>query len=259
MINHARNLLLNIAPNPSYSATHLFDEIIDPNYLVKPLPSHLQAIRRALFGEAPDRTMLNYRSRELLALLVNTELQSFIADLDPRITYDLKDDSQLLQPYFQLVATQYSGATNELGLAYNPWTSNSGRLKYSWHVSYDGTTADLVLHSTYTQAAYTPSFTAGLSEPLLLPGTKSAYITLADSPATWQLSYLAKPAKDLGEVLADIDSLGNTAVLELFGIGSPRADTEPFKTFFNLWRYHYALPMRLGGILLALIYRTNEL
>lgn len=259
MINHARNLLLNIEPNPSYSATRLFDEIIDPNYLVKPLPSYLETIRRALFGEAPDRTMLNYRGRELLALLVNTELQSFITALDPRITYDLSDDSQVLQPYFQLTATQLSGAENALGLAYNPWTSASGRLAYSWYVSYDGTTANLVLHSAYTQAAYTPSFSAGLSPPLLLPGTKSAYITLADIPATWRLSYVAKPAKDLGEVLADIDSLGNTAVLELFGVGTPRAETEPFKTFFNLWRYHYALPMRLGGILLALIYRTNEL
>ena len=53
----------------------------------------------------------------------------------------------------------------------------------------------------------------------------------------------------LAAVLSQINKL------ELPGLFS---DVEPYKTFSNFYRQHPVLPMRLVGVLLALIYRTEE-
>jgi hypothetical protein len=43
-------------------------------------------------------------------------------------------------------------------------------------------------------------------------------------------------------------------LVELFGLSR----SEPWNTFRELWRRHQETPYQLGGALLALIYRTEE-
>jgi hypothetical protein len=50
-----------------------------------------------------------------------------------------------------------------------------------------------------------------------------------------------------------LELLGEPVFLELFGA----APVEPYATFKNLWFDHPSAAHRLGGLLLALIYRTD--
>ena len=49
--------------------------------------------------------------------------------------------------------------------------------------------------------------------------------------------------------------VGEPVLLQLFGV-SP---VEPYKTFHNCFLNHPELAYQLGGLLLALVYRTAEL
>jgi hypothetical protein len=49
-------------------------------------------------------------------------------------------------------------------------------------------------------------------------------------------------------------SIGEPTLTSLFGV----APAEPFRTFQNLWEQNDEVPLRLGGLILATIYRTNE-
>lgn len=86
MINHARNLLMNVLPDTS-QRQYVGEEIIPADYRPVVLPSYLRTLRTALFGTEPDRVFLNTRVRELLHMLHTTELAPYVYNLDPRATY----------------------------------------------------------------------------------------------------------------------------------------------------------------------------
>lgn len=72
--------------------------------------------------------------------------------------------------------------------------------------------------------------------------------------ARWRITVRANPAPVVANI-STLELLGEPLFLELFGV----ADVEPYATFKNLWFDHPLPPYRLGGLVLALIYRTNEL
>lgn len=86
MINHGRSLLLNISGS-NYQPQYLGEEYIPPTFSRLDLPSYLQIARRLLFGARPERVFLNYRVRELLHTVHETELAEYLYALDPRVTY----------------------------------------------------------------------------------------------------------------------------------------------------------------------------
>ena len=86
MINHGRSLLLNIN-GEDYHPQYIGDEYIAPNFKGVALPSYLQTARRIIFGAQPERVFLNYRVRELLHTIHETELAEYLYALDPRVTY----------------------------------------------------------------------------------------------------------------------------------------------------------------------------
>lgn len=86
MINHGRSLLLNI-DGADYQPQYLGEEYIPPTFVRLNLPSYIQTARRLIFGARPERVFLNYRVRELLHTIHETELAEYIYALDPRITY----------------------------------------------------------------------------------------------------------------------------------------------------------------------------
>lgn len=72
--------------------------------------------------------------------------------------------------------------------------------------------------------------------------------------ARWQISVRANPTPAISN-LAALELLGAPMFLELFGV----ADGEPYATFKNLWFDHPLPQYKLGGLVLAAIYRTHEL
>ena len=90
-----------------------------------------------------------------------------------------------------------------------------------------------------------------------VPLTGSGYNVLLGTNqvgARWITMFYTRPAFSLGEISATFRSIGEPTLLSLFG-ASP---TEPYKTFRNLWRDNRETPNALAGILLAVIYRTEE-
>jgi hypothetical protein len=258
MINHARNLLINVDGN-GFFPNYIAEEIIPDDYHAKTVPSYVSAVRKVLFGTNPDRSMLNYRCRQYLSLLHSCELEQYVLDLDPRITYDF-DSASLLdnESLFDVTAKQITGVANQLAVTGEVTPPDrTGQLLYEWSVSYTSPTTAITLLNPIRGTTAAPVFTDGLSDRLSLPGS-GLYIQHYDSAAAWQVTYLARPQFDLGSIVADLQSINSTALLELFGVGSDLGATEPFVTFRNLWNYHYALPYKLGGLLLALIYQTDR-
>jgi hypothetical protein len=258
MINHARNLLLNTA-HTAFNNRVILEEIIDSNYRAKRLPSHLQSIRRAIFGESPDRTMLNYRARQLLSLVHSCELEQFVLEFDPRITYEFGNDTLLDPNAFDIYVDQYQGSRNDIGFIGGPWSPDKhGQMFFHWDVQFVGGDTTIRLLQPYIETEFTPSFTAGLSNTMALPNSP-LYVVHHNTPAKWAIQYIAKPTKDLGELLVEIESLGAPTLFKLFGVGTELQNTEPMKTYYNLWRNHYALPYRLGAAVMALIHQTDAL
>jgi hypothetical protein len=114
MINHARNLLMNVLPDSS-QRQYVGEELIAPGYRPVKLPSYLKTLRAALFGTEPDRVFLNTRVRELLHILHNTELAQYVYNLDPRVTYWPENSS-----FFYAIQNQIS--------AYKAQKDGPGRL-----------------------------------------------------------------------------------------------------------------------------------
>jgi len=257
MINHARNLLMNVR-DTNFNSNVVLEEIIDPNYIPKTLPSYLSSVRRVLFGEQPDRYMLNYRTRQLLSLVHSSELEQFVVDLDPRITYTIDNDPIENPNIFDLYIDQYQGSRNDLGIIGEPWAPDKfGQMFYQWDIQYVGGTTTVRLMRPFIEVEYSPAFTANLSDPMALPRAPIE-VRHSNLPAKWLVKYLLKPTKDLGDILVELESLG-PELLQLFGVGTQLSRTEPMKTYYNLWKYHYALPYRLGAATMALVHQMNEL
>ncbi len=261
MFNHARTLLLNIeggtrSPGPDF----LGEELITQNFRKIELPTYLDQIRQFLFGSRPDRAMYNYRAKQLLPLIHATELHEFALRLDNRITYDQAREQTLYQPAtFLPQINRYSGHTPDtLTLIGQPIVPDAvGQLRFDYDV-------DILTPTTVEVKRLTPktfsviqdfSLTNKLSRPLRLEGAGYKFFLNTTSPgAQWQIGGYFRPQWDIGQLVAMLDRVGEPVMLQLFGL----SNDEPWVTFRNLWYDHHSLPYRLGGLLLAMIYRTEE-
>jgi hypothetical protein len=262
MINHARSLLLNVDGSGSGFSGQPGAEFIPPDYRSQTLPSFLLTIREVLFGPNPDRTMLNYRARQLMTLLHITELEEFITELDSRLTYPLAPLDDFFNNLFVTTVTPLGGTTNELFIhGAIPAADANGRVEQQWTVEVTtGSNADVTRHTAPTSVTSTSyTLTSGLSSKVALPGSDLSVKFNTGVGSQWYVTSAARPGTDLGTLLANIDSITEDVKLELFSVGSALGASEPFKTFRNLYNMHTELPYRLGGILLALILQTERL
>lgn len=266
MLNHARTLLMNVAGS-NYFFDYIGEELVDPTYRAKSLPGYLVNLRRMLFGNSPDREMLNYRCRQYLSLLHSTELVEFVTELDSRITYDFEDNPFFDESLYQLKVSPVllSAADLPVSLVADQDTppDASGILRKTWQVSYTGGDTVDVTYSSGNKVLTDSSAVAvedGLTEPVRLPGSFTQIrLTASSGPDRWYLRRLSRPQYDVGEIASSLIASGESATSQLFGVGSGTAASEPFKTFKNLWEQHPELGYKLGGLLLAVIYRTEEL
>jgi len=330
MINHARTLLLNQSANRTSSADAGY-EYVPPTYKETPLPTTLKTIHDIIFGKTPDNYFRNYRARELLSYLHQTELADHVYRLDPRVTYwPAMTDNKLYSAAKKVFVTQLAGATNRpaLGGTVNP--SNAiGRSEYEYTIisgyrpsitdsedlqpvfivqpepktvapavtvfnSFREMTAvplvesnltfrlglptsakrlatelnDILVIEDYSETLggeilleqiddilglySTPPIFSAASFPLL---DAISDINLSVVSGIWHVAARVNPTSALISVLPNLEFLGEPTYLELFGV----APNEPYRTFKNLWEEHPLPAYRLSGIVLALIYRVNEL
>jgi|TARA_R110002051_G_scaffold312526_1_gene387770 hypothetical protein len=259
MFNHARTLLLNIAGSNSPGFSYLGEELVPADYAKITLPSYLENVRRPLFGAAPDRAMLNYRIRQLLTLIADTDLQEYITDLDSRITYLLGKDKVFTQhSTWDPVVSQYGGTADDIiTLGGTPERPDfTGKAFYQFNVD--------ILSSTVIQISrQAPPVKSQNLDLTLTGGLSAAYdlyytghtirVNTINPGAAWTISGYLKPQLSLADIVAQLDSVGDDVLTELFGTKR----IEPWNTFRNTWYDHPELPYRLGGLVLALIYRTN--
>jgi hypothetical protein len=262
MFNHARTLLMNISGEPGYIPYYPGDELIPQEYRPVQLPAWLDVFRMRFFGANPDRALLNYRVAEIMQTIAATELQSYVLELDPRITYSSYPQQLALPETFQPRLYRYSGNSNDiLTIVGSPARPDStGRSGYSYVVNIDdiGQPSINIERQSFpaieTEQVF--SLTNGLSPEFDLP--YSGYrirVNTVNPQAAWTIRGFLRPQTTLAEIDQTLHSVGEPYLLQLLGV----SNAEPYKTFRNCWYRHPELPYRLGGIALAMIYRTEEL
>ena len=258
MINHARSLLLNLDGAPGYFPDYPGDELIPAEYHAIVTPTYLSAFRSRFFGVTPDRAMLNYRTAQLLQLIESTELQQHILALDPRITYDSPTATTFASTKFVPQILRQGGTTADslmiTGTAIDP--DSSGVVRYDYRVT-------MVPPNIQIQRITFPSsldtypliLTTGLSAQMPLP--YSGYqvrVNTANPAVSWTVRGFLRPQLSLTTIEQGLRTIGEPQLLQLFGV----AAAEPYATFRNCWENHPEFAYRLGGLVLAMIYRSEE-
>lgn len=254
MLNHYRTLLLNLPP----AGEEVAEEKIPAAFTPVTLPTCVQAVRRVLFGAAPDRAMLNYRSRQLLRVVHATPLAEWVTKLDPRVAYTLAGGDLVRAAAFVPTVYQTAGPAAGLPVVGGPAAPDAtGVMRLRYTVDVTSLTTVTVTRHTEPAAAPTVPFalTGGLSEPVELRGAGYAVrLTTADPGSAWAVDVLLRPARDVGELCADLEAVGDARLVELFGVEA----TEPWATLRRVWRGTRETPLRLAAAVTAAVYRTEE-
>ena len=239
------------------STFYFGEELIPREYLVRRLPSYLQMLRRFLFGADPDRAMINYRANQYLQLLHATELETFVTAMDSRITYRHKQNSALVLPatYVPQIV-KHAGTPGDVLYLGGAAASPDARGKLYYHVTVDIVTPTAVeVTQNGRQQTYDIALVDNLSNRIPLGDTGYTFqLNSANPAAKWEVSGYLRPTWDLGQIAVTLEKIGEPVFLELFGL----ENEEPWLTFRNLWYDNKVLPYKLGGLLLALIYRTDR-
>jgi hypothetical protein len=115
MINHGRNLLLNVSPQRIGQSDAGY-EYIPADYTPFRFNQALSVIHRILFGSKPDNKFLNLRAKELLTYVHETEFSSYLYKLDSRVTYWPRTEAPSFLYSKKITITQISGAPRRLGV-----------------------------------------------------------------------------------------------------------------------------------------------
>lgn len=251
MVNHFRTLLMNVDGSAT-SGDYIAEEIVDPYYAAVPTSPELRAIRYALFGTDPDRHMLNYRCRQLLACVHASPLVEYVTGLDQRITYNFDNKAITTQWGIVLADPKKADAINFYGELESP--DAIGRVQRSFIVR-------VIDSGNVTVERMTPPYkinnnTISIGQPVVLPGSGISFtLHSVTAPQIYVIDTYAKPSRDLSEVAKSLTNLGDSVYRFLFGV----TQVEPFTTFRNLWTRQGELPLRVGAITCALAYRMDQL
>lgn len=261
MLNHARTLLINVdgatSPGPSFFGEEFVPTTFRP---LDPLPTYLNLIRERLFGSRPDRSMLNYRAWQFMRILHSMDLEQFVLDLDSRVTYvdSLRTDLFTPETYVPLV-NQIAGETAELFIQSGPESPDIvGQVRHRYKVDVLSTTTVAVTQQSLPQGQVISEFTLtdGISERIVLGDSGYGFLLSTKFPsAEWTVEIFNRPTFDLGQIALSLETVGDPVLVQLFGV----APEEPFTTFRNLWNDSNEVPWKLGGFLLAVIYRMDEI
>ena len=252
MINHARTLLMNVAGSTPI-LDYIAEEIVDPAFNQLSLPSELLQLRRGLFGSDPDRHMLNYRVRQLLAVVHASPLVEYILGLDKRITYDF-ESTQLIDPKTwipQVVRINDSPELPVLGTPFSPGAI--GRIQHKFFVSVDTPGTVSVERITAPIQKVLFEFSSGDTVQLVGSGC-DVRLQSTNSGQRWIVNIYAQPVSDIGDLYAAVARLGEPIYNYLFGLSR----LEPYETFRQIWYRNTELPMRMAAMVCAMVLRTER-
>ena len=254
MINHARTLLLN-KPGASRPGLDFYlEEYVDPTYTPIILSSQLATINNLLLGG--DDAFNNYRLAQLMKMLHSTEFARYVYALDPRITY-LWDNSVVEAIYGLTPSPANTQAiSHALTIAGQPDPAEK-RLSYSYTVVAAGnsavvTTDAVTGHFVETQL----TFNNGLSSVASVPDQPGLQLYIEGnndlSGCQWLIQGLKTPTSDITDLIPQLSAARS-------GTGILFDNTEPYKTFGQLWHKHCYLSYQLSGLVLAQVYRIEAL
>lgn len=262
MYNHARTLLINLTGSSGFISNSPGEELIPDSYSKLILPEYINSIRSRLFGANPDRAMLNYRIAQLLQIIASTDLQSYIVDLDSRITYQLNKLNLATDKIFEPVINRYSGTSSDVltvvGNMASPDVSGQSAYNFNIKIVSNGGTKLQISRLTFPlqeneEILYLVN---GLSPEFNLPFSNyKVRVNTTNVGAAWTISGFLRPTSTISEINENLKAIGEPALLSLFGT----KNQEPYSTFKNCWQYHPEFAYQLSGFLLALIYRTEEI
>ncbi len=255
MINHARTLLLNMSGSASASNSYPGEEYVDPAFKQVTLPPHITSIRSALFSTSPDRAMINYRLRQFMGILHTRDYVDFITDLDPRITYDVFDTSLFDLSVTGPTAERVDGS-GTLYLIGDLEPSN--RLYNLWDIQVVDNTQVSVTRLTDPIVQQTSNYTItnNMSNLLPLVGSNLNFKFIGIREDRWLLTVNLRPSS----LVEAVSSLEQTNSYDLEQLFTTPNSAEMFTTFRNIWTDNQRpLQDRLAGVLLAIVYRTEEL
>jgi len=257
VFNHARTLLLNQSGDPPMLGVWPGEELIPPAYRELTLPQAVLTARDYLFGQQADRLALNYRVRQYMNLLHSTELAEYVTALDPRITYDTTATSTLQDAFGIDIQAVGRAARTTLANQQPSGLQVLGQTTFRFTVTLQEAQAEVLQVVPTIRRWLTPvTFTDGLGSLIPLVGT-GYYCrpTVSTVGAAWFVNVRLQPTLTLGEIAAALELCGEPTLLGLFGLSRT---VEPYATFRNLWESRQGLAYRLGGLLLAVIYRSEE-
>lgn len=252
MLNHARTLLMNVAGS-STPLTGYGDELVEPDFTPVDYPSYIDAIRAVLFGTSPDRYMLNYRCRQLLAVAHASPLADLLIALDSRVTYDFADTFLVgPAPWQPTVVTQVgTGTLTVVGNADPP--DATGVVHHGYVVKVTGTGSGTIERVTAPIQKTVFDFTVGAR--VALPGSGVDFrLSSLTAPQTHRVDVYSRPLKDLSELLSAVSGIGEPSLLALFGTNKD----EPYRTLRDLWTRSAELPLRVAALTVAVAYRSEE-
>lgn len=268
MINHARTLLLNIFAQNA-NAQDAGYEYIPTTFKPLMLPNALRVIRGVLFGARPDQRFLNLRAKELLSYVHQTELSEYVYRLDPRVTYWPEEQTATFKYQPQIRVQQSTGVTRSLGISGDFVVSNAGgkanRLFRVQLTNRNGVGPCVAVtdEKDSTVNLITPITGQTNLPAITLPETQvkfrindaqTALPGAGEIAGDWIIALSANPPPALTTLLPTLELLGEPVFLDLFGV----EDNEPYATFKNVWFDHPLPAYRLAGLVLALVYRTEE-
>lgn len=252
MFNHYRTLLANLTPG----GAEIAEERVPAEFTPVRVPDCVRSFRRIVFGTEPDRAMVNYRTRQLMAVVHASPLHEWVTKLDARIAYNPKPP---LMAGFTPVVVQVAGPETRLTVlgAGDP-PDDTGVMRLAFGV--DVLTTSTVKVSRHVtplgSAIYEYALNGGgVSEPIPLTGSGFSFRLATDDPgAEWAVSCYLRPARDPGELVVRMESVGDAHLTELFGLEG----TEPWVTLRRIWNTTRETPLRLAAVTTAAVYRTEE-
>jgi len=288
-------------------------EYVAPVFTPITLSAALAPIRATLFGADPDSYFLNFRVRELLRYIHETELAAYVYALDPRVTYWPEYNNVDFTATKQIKITQAAGAPRRVSVAGQFDVNNAtGRAARQYVVTLTaGNTTALAatvaeLNTAQASTGITefndlntapaipvpqtnlklrfsnnaaPAVTAcnlitELGDIVIVEDYDASAIMLENDAdcvnaqpfrmrstaqseefGRWLVDIRARPPAAITTILPVLELLGESTFLNLFGA----ATVEPYTTFKNLWFDHPIAAYKLSGLVLAFIYRCNEI
>lgn len=286
MINHIRTLLLDERGDNKPDSSYPLEEFVPTSFKPDRMPFELRKVWNVLFGNRPDRAYKNWRLFQISEVAQASDLLEHWRTFDARITHFDKPAADYSTEYGTVLASRnkngqilnlklvssaetvsavksdtllnQASSAEDLGLSFSGRLVADevlGRCFSTWALELNNADElDLKnLSDSSVSEVQTLSFDQTLSQAVSLRGSGLLLKFRDQGPASWTLETVARPSKDLGTVVANLDNLPRYELEGLFA--GKRKELSVFK---NYWFKNDNLAERITAITLALAYRLEE-